>query len=81
MQITVRVNGVLAQKMGTARFPVTLPTPARIQDLRQYLQTQYPGLSVEIERAVTVVSGVHKPATTLLQDGQEIALLMPVAGG
>ncbi|MCA9925384.1 MAG: MoaD/ThiS family protein [Anaerolineales bacterium] len=81
MQITVRVNGVLAQTIGIARFPVTLSTPATIQDLLQHLQAQYPSLSVEIEQAVTVVSGVHKPATTLLQDGQEVALLMPIAGG
>jgi sulfur-carrier protein len=81
MQITVRVNGVLAQTIGITRIPVTLPTPATIQDLLQYLQTQHPSLSVEIERAVTVISGDHKPATTLLQDGQEVALLLPIAGG
>ena len=81
MQITVRVKGVLIQKIGAARFSVTLSSPVTIADLLQHLQAQYPSLSDEVERAVTIINGVHKPATTLLQDGQEVALLMPIAGG
>jgi molybdopterin synthase sulfur carrier subunit len=81
MQVTVRINGVLASKIGISRLSVNLSTPATIQDLHQQLQSQYPHLSPEISRTVAVIGGVHQAATAVLQDGQEIALLMPIAGG
>jgi len=81
MQLTVRVNGILAQKMGLARFTVVLIEPATLYDLRQHLQTQHPHLTAELERTVAVVDGRHQPHTVVLQPGQEVALLLPVAGG
>lgn len=81
MQVTVRINGILASKIGVARLSITLPTPATVQDLQQQLQTQYPHLATEISGAVAVIGGVHQGATAVLQENQEIALLMPIAGG
>ena len=81
MQITVRINGVLASKIGLSRLSINLSPPATIQDLHQQLQSQYPQLSPEIGRAVAVIGGVHQAKTAVLQDGQEVALLVPIAGG
>jgi molybdopterin synthase catalytic subunit/molybdopterin synthase sulfur carrier subunit len=81
MQVTVRINGILASKIGIARLAVRLPAPATIQDLHQQLQSQYPHLSAEISGTVAVIGGAHQAATAVLQDGQEVALLMPIAGG
>ena len=81
MQVIVRVNGILAQKMGLPRLMVTLPERATVQDLQTHLQTQYPHLSPEIQRTVAVIGGSHRPVTAVLKDAQEIALLLPVAGG
>ena len=81
MIVSVRVNGVIAQKMGIARLSVSLPGPATMQDLLETLQLQHPGLRAELGRAVTVVGGTHQPATAVLVDGQEVALLLPIAGG
>ena len=81
MQVMVRVNGVLAQKLGLSRLTVTLPAQATVQDLQINLQSQHPHLSPEIQRTVAVIGGNHCPVTAVLQDSQEIALLLPVAGG
>lgn len=81
MQVTVRVSGVLAQGIGAARFPVRLPDPATAQTLLQHLQATYPDLAAEMERAVIVIAGTHQAKTAALEDGQEVALLMPIAGG
>jgi len=81
MQVTVRINGILARKLGMARLSVRLTAPATIQDLNQQLQSQYPHLSAEIRGTVAVIGGAHQAATAVLQDGQEVALLMPIAGG
>jgi acetamidase/formamidase len=35
MQVTVRINGILARKLGMARLSVRLTAPATIQDLHQ----------------------------------------------
>jgi molybdopterin synthase catalytic subunit/molybdopterin synthase sulfur carrier subunit len=81
MQVTVRVSGVLAQGMGMARFPVRLPDLSTAQTLLQHLRATYPHLSAEMERAVIVIGGAHQADSAMLQDGQEVALLMPIAGG
>jgi molybdopterin synthase sulfur carrier subunit len=81
MKVNVRFSGVLAQRIGSPRLLVTLPAPATVQDLLRYLQTTYPQLSPELGRVVIVAGGAHQSETTLLTNGQEVALLMPVAGG
>ncbi len=81
MKLNVRVSGVLAQKIGTPRFHVTLPSSAQVQDLIQHLRANYPQLSEEFTQVVVVVGGTHQPETAVLEDGQEVALLMPIAGG
>jgi molybdopterin converting factor small subunit len=81
MIVNVRVSGVLAQKIGVPRFQVTLPAGARAQDLVTHLADTYPHLSAELARVVIVVGGAHQPETAVLADEQEVALLMPVAGG
>ena len=81
MQITVRVNGVLAQQIGIARFPMTLPEAATITDLQAALSQKHPTLAAEIERTIVVINGVHQGKTAVLQPNQTVALLMPVAGG
>ena len=81
MQINIRINGVLAQKMNITRFPVTLPPEATTQDLVAQLQRQHPQLAAEFGQAVTVSKGSHLTATTALHDGQEVAVLLPIAGG
>lgn len=81
MRINVRVNGVLAQKMGMTRFPVSLPPQATVQILVEQLLQSYPQFAGEIGRAVAVRGGSHQPPTAELADGEEIALLLPIAGG
>ncbi len=81
MNIHVRVNGVLAEKLGRTRLSVTLAPPATIQDLVDHLQREHPHLVDELCRAVAVRSGAHQAETATLADGQEIALLLPIAGG
>jgi molybdopterin converting factor small subunit len=81
MEVNVRFSGILAHRIGSPRLLVTLPAPATVQDLLGYLHTTYPQLSAELARVVIVAGGVHQSATALLEDGQEVALLMPVAGG
>lgn len=79
--IIVRVNGSLAEALGTSRLAVQAPSSATVGDLVSQLQKQHPGAADLFVRAVPVAGGKHlDPATELLHQ-QEIALLMPIAGG
>lgn len=81
MNITIRVNGVLAEKMGKNRFAYSLAPSATVHDLINNLQNQYPQLSDSLGRAVVISSGSHLSPSTPLQEGQEVAFLLPIAGG
>lgn len=81
MQITVRINGTLAQKIGLPRLAITLSEPATIQDLLNHLQEKYPQATAEISAAIAVNNGTHQSPQDTLENGQTVALLMPIAGG
>ncbi|MEZ4657710.1 MAG: MoaD/ThiS family protein [Caldilineaceae bacterium] len=79
MELNVRLNGTLAQQMGRSRLRVTLADGATVDDLLAHLQRQSP-LKI-LESAVPFVAGQHVERATPLQNGQEVALLIPIAGG
>ena len=81
MIIQVRVNGALAQELGTVRLNVTFDEHPTVDDLLTVLCRQYPAAQAKFKQAVPIVAGQHLPKTTMLSDGQEVALLLPIAGG
>jgi molybdopterin converting factor small subunit len=81
MFINVRVNGVLAQDMGTSRLRVQVEGVASVTDLLDELRLQYPESAQKLSQAIPIVDGQHLAPTADLADEQEVALLMPVAGG
>lgn len=81
MKINVRINGELARDLGTSRLQVGLAESATLADLLDQLRQQYPRSSPKFDNAIPFSAGQHLAPTASLADGQEIALLMPVAGG
>ncbi len=77
MRVDVRLGAGLARLSGTSNVSVELRDGATVSDLMSTLDERYPGL----ERALPVVAGSHVPKSTTLEDGQKVALLLPVAGG
>ncbi|GIK75152.1 MAG: hypothetical protein BroJett021_41400 [Chloroflexota bacterium] len=81
MQVSVRLNAVLAQLTGAPRLQVTVRDDATVADVLQALAATYPGLGARLERAVPVVGGNHARLTDQVAADQEVAFLTPVAGG
>ena len=81
MFINVRVNGVLVQEIGTSRLRVQVKGVASVTDLLDELRQQYPDSAHKLSRAIPIVDGHQVPPTAHRADEQEVALLMPVAGG
>ena len=81
MFINVRVNSVLAQEMGASRLRVQVDGPASVTDLLDELRRQYPNSAEMLSQVIPIVDGQHVPPTDDIAEGQEVDLLMPVAGG
>ncbi len=81
MTVHVRLSGELAQKVGLARLTVTLSDGSTVADLREQLQAQHPAATPQLALAVPVIAGQHVDWTARLPTDQEIALLLPIAGG
>lgn len=77
----VRVNGKLAEEIGTSRLSVEVFEPATIQDILDEISSRFPGSSGTILEAIPFYSGNHRGANEEVQSGREITLLMPAAGG
>ncbi len=81
MRIYVRLNSGLAAKVGQTRLVLELPAGATPAAVLAQLQAAYPDAADLLAQAVCVRQGLHIGVQEPLQDGQELALLIPIAGG
>lgn len=81
MQIMVRLAGSLAERAGAPRIAVELPEPATVAAIISELQRLHPQIGSVAASAIAVVAGRHASPDDVVNSSQEIALLLPVAGG
>ena len=81
MDIRVRLGAGLVHLAGRPRLVIGLQEDATIADLLDYLRTEYPALAERLDTAVPMISGRAATPAEPLTAGQEVAILLPVAGG
>ena len=81
MRVLVKLFGALREAVGEQELSVALPEAARVADLLALLARDHAGVDRFGERLATAVNLEVVPRETLLRDGDEVALLPPVAGG
>ncbi|NCF67452.1 MAG: MoaD/ThiS family protein [Anaerolineaceae bacterium] len=81
MRVDVRLSGELATLAGRPRFSVSLPDGAAVQDLTTQLRDEHPELGPRLDTAVPIIAGRHVTQFEPLSEGQEVAFLLPIAGG
>jgi molybdopterin converting factor small subunit len=81
VHVQVRFGGGLAAAAGTSRLGVELPQDATVEALLEHLGALEPAIAAGLGSALPVVRGVHATRGQRLADGDEVALLIPVAGG
>lgn len=81
MVVSLRLNGALAQAIGASRLRLSVAAPATVATVVQALQLQYPAAADALGQAIPFVAGRHLDTTAELRPNQELALLMPAAGG
>ena len=81
MRVDIRLSGELATLAGRPRFSVTLPSGGTVNDLTALLCREHPELAPRLDTAVPIIAGRHITQFEPLSDGQEVAFLLPIAGG
>ena len=81
MHVQVRLGAGLATAAGTRRLSVALPDGATVEALLDRLGELEPEIAAGLGSALPVVRGTHAAREQELSDGDEVALLIPVAGG
>jgi molybdopterin converting factor small subunit len=81
VHVQVRLGAGLATAAGTRRLSVALPQGATVDVLLDRLRELEPGIAAGLGSALPVVRGTHAGREQELSDGDEVALLIPVAGG
>jgi molybdopterin converting factor small subunit len=70
-----------AELVGQDEVDAVLPAPARVEDLLVWARAVLPGGARLPERPLVAVNRRHVRLDTMLADGDEVALLPPMAGG
>jgi molybdopterin converting factor small subunit len=81
MRIAVRLGSGLSRLAGGPRFEIELADGATVGELLDRVAEDRPALSTGLPSVLTVVRGSQVAGNRVLEEGEEVALLIPVAGG
>jgi len=81
MHITVKLFAVLRDRAGTNQIDLELPERATAMDASRRIGERYPAIADFLPRVAHAVNQAYVPASTVLNDGDELALIPPVSGG
>jgi molybdopterin converting factor subunit 1 len=81
MQIKVLYFAVLRERRGAASETLDLPADGDVAMALAVIAKQHPQIAPLLPRVQVAVNQVMAPATALLSDGDEVALIPPVSGG
>jgi molybdopterin converting factor small subunit len=81
VHVQVRLGSGLATAAGTRRLRVELPQDATVDTLLERLGAAEPAIAPALASALPVIRGTHASSDQTLADGDEVALLIAVAGG
>jgi molybdopterin converting factor small subunit len=81
ISVSCRLFARYAEILGREECRLTLPMPATVADAVRQLRRTLPQGSRLPEQPLAAVNRAHARPETLLADGDEVALLPPLAGG
>lgn len=79
--VQVRFFARYAEVVGRSATAVSLTLPATVGDVVRLVREQLPGAGAIPERPLAAVNLKHVRLDAPVQDGDEVALLPPIAGG
>ncbi len=80
MNIRVKFYASFREAVGSDSVELALATGATVGELVTHLQSGYPKLA-GLENAIIAVNKMHRNSDWKLEEGDEVAIMPPVAGG
>jgi molybdopterin converting factor small subunit len=81
MEIRIRLGAGIARLASTPLLMVEVPDGTTVDGLYERLGEDHPDLAPALRSALPVIGGRHAERSHALAHGDEVALLIPVAGG
>lgn len=81
MTVRVLLFALYADLLGRSSVDIPVASPATVADVLRELKNHLPGAGRLPEHPLVAVNQVHARLDTLLAEGDELALLPPMAGG
>ena len=81
MRVRVRLGAGLSRLADAPQLSIDLADGASVDDLLAALGTEQPALEPALRSVLPVLAGTHVEREQRLATGDEVALLIPVAGG
>jgi MoaE-MoaD fusion protein len=81
MRVRVRLGAGLSRFADAPLLSIDLAEGASVDDLLETLGIEQPALAPALRSALPVLAGTHVERAQRLSAGDEVALLIPVAGG
>jgi molybdopterin converting factor small subunit len=81
LEVRIRLGAGIARLASTPLLAVELPDGATVDALYERLGHDHPDLAPALRSALPVIAGRHAERSQPLEHGDEVALLIPVAGG
>jgi molybdopterin converting factor small subunit len=81
LRIDVRLGSGLSRLAGGPRLAVHVPAGATVDEVLDRVAEERPALAAGLPCALTVVHGTQVGPERVLSEGDELAVLTPVAGG
>jgi molybdopterin converting factor subunit 1 len=81
MKVHVRLFAILRERAGRSELPLELPDRATVADAIGLLSEQLPEIRPHLRSIAFAVNRAYASGATVLQDGDELALIPPVSGG
>jgi molybdopterin synthase sulfur carrier subunit len=80
MKLTILAFSVVKEIFNGNSIQIELPQGATTADLKAYLNSQYPALQ-QLATYLIAVNSEYSAEQTIIQEGDEIAIIPPVSGG
>jgi len=81
IHVTIRLFAAYAERVGRGSVEISLPSGATVAELLEEFRRAVPGAAALPARLLCAVNLAHVLPVHLLRDGDEVAILPPMAGG
>ncbi len=81
MRVHLMLFAILREQTGTSEIDLDLPTGATVAAASQQIGRRFPVLAGGLQRVAYAVNRSYVPASTVLREGDELAIIPPVSGG